>query len=209
MSTCPGLECCYPIFDSCESVFEPLTADNSCQIVCMEDTFDFSVNPTGGEGPYTYELVSGDIPPGLTWDPVTGSIVGTATQFGTFTFTIRITDLNQKSIELEYNIGVITIATVALDGYTIGVPYSFQLQGLGGSGVWRWEIVSGTLPDGLTMSDSGLITGTPTGNDPGTPVEIELELFDATCNSPQALGVLVDYDGNVLVDYDGNPIEAP
>jgi large repetitive protein len=44
----------------------------------------------------------------------------------------------------------------------VGQPVHLQLIALAGCDVYRWEIVNGALPDGLAMSSSGLITGTPT-----------------------------------------------
>jgi hypothetical protein len=43
----------------------------------------------------------------------------------------------------------------------VGQPYSLQLRALAGCDLYRWEIVNGTLPAGLSMSSSGQITGTP------------------------------------------------
>jgi putative Ig domain-containing protein len=44
----------------------------------------------------------------------------------------------------------------------VGQPVHLQLIALAGCDVYRWEIVNGALPDGLAMSSSGLVTGTPT-----------------------------------------------
>lgn len=44
----------------------------------------------------------------------------------------------------------------------VGQPYTLQLRALGGCDLYRWEIPNGSVPAGLTMSSSGLITGTPT-----------------------------------------------
>jgi hypothetical protein len=44
----------------------------------------------------------------------------------------------------------------------VGVPVNLQLLGLNGCNLYRWEYTNGTLPQGLSMSSSGLITGTPT-----------------------------------------------
>jgi hypothetical protein len=44
----------------------------------------------------------------------------------------------------------------------VGQPYTLQLRALGGCDLYRWEIPNGSIPAGLTMSSSGLITGTPT-----------------------------------------------
>jgi hypothetical protein len=49
---------------------------------------------------------------------------------------------------------------------TVGAAYSVQLQGEGGCGPalpYQYKILNGGLPAGLTLSSSGLISGTPTG----------------------------------------------
>jgi len=45
---------------------------------------------------------------------------------------------------------------------TLGVPYSHQMSAYGGTTPYTWSIWSGSLPPGLTLSSSGLISGTPT-----------------------------------------------
>lgn len=45
----------------------------------------------GGVGPYTWTLVSGTLPPGLTLNP-DGSITGTPTATGTFVFVVHVVD---------------------------------------------------------------------------------------------------------------------
>ena len=45
---------------------------------------------------------------------------------------------------------------------TVGQSVNLQLQALNGCDVYRWEITNGGLPPGLSMSSSGLVTGTPT-----------------------------------------------
>jgi hypothetical protein len=44
----------------------------------------------------------------------------------------------------------------------VGQPFSLQLRALAGCDQYRWEIVNGGLPPGLSMSSSGLVRGTPT-----------------------------------------------
>jgi len=46
-------------------------------------------------------------------------------------------------------------------GY-VNTPYSHQLSVYGGSGPYTWSIWAGSLPSGLSLSSSGLISGTPT-----------------------------------------------
>jgi large repetitive protein len=44
----------------------------------------------------------------------------------------------------------------------VGQPVQLQLIALAGCDIYRWEIVNGGLPAGLSMSSSGLVSGTPT-----------------------------------------------
>ena len=48
---------------------------------------------------------------------------------------------------------------------TVGQPYSKQLNGAGGCGPalpYQYKVISGNLPPGISLSSSGLASGTPT-----------------------------------------------
>ena len=51
-----------------------------------------TVTATGGTGPYTYAIIAGALPPGLTFNTTTGLISGTPTGTGTFSVTIQAQD---------------------------------------------------------------------------------------------------------------------
>jgi len=46
---------------------------------------------------------------------------------------------------------------------TIGVPYSQTLTASGGTTPYTWAVMSGSLPSGLSLSNAGVLSGTPTG----------------------------------------------
>ena len=61
----------------------------------------------------------------------------------------------------------ITITTASLPDWTVNVAYSQQLEADGGTGALTWTDKNGNLAGtGLTLSTSGLISGTPTSSGP-------------------------------------------
>ena len=56
----------------------------------------------------------------------------------------------------------LSVATAVLPQARVGRPYDTQLQAGGGTFARSWRVKSGALPDGLTLSSDGRITGTPT-----------------------------------------------
>lgn len=56
----------------------------------------------------------------------------------------------------------ITISPTSLPGGTVGVPYSETISASGGTAPYSFVVTSGSLPPGLTLSASGLLSGTPT-----------------------------------------------
>ncbi|MGH7538227.1 MAG: M6 family metalloprotease domain-containing protein [Gemmatimonadales bacterium] len=59
---------------------------------------------TGGSGTYTWQVVLGALPPGLTLG-ASGRITGTPSQTGTFTFTAQVTSGAQQA-QLEYSVTI-------------------------------------------------------------------------------------------------------
>ena len=54
--------------------------------------YSSSLVATGGCLPYTFSILSGALPPGLTLNPNTGAITGTPTNAGTFNYVAQVTD---------------------------------------------------------------------------------------------------------------------
>ncbi|GAW93281.1 Ig family protein, partial [Calderihabitans maritimus] len=55
----------------------------------------------------------------------------------------------------------LAITTAELPPAAEGQAYSAQLAAAGGVGSYTWSLVDGSLPDGLSLSSSGQISGTP------------------------------------------------
>jgi hypothetical protein len=122
------------------------------------------LSATGGTPPYTFAVESGPLPPGLSLDPASGTIFGTPTTGGTFTFGVLLTDKGVQQVHRSLTIVIgnsITISSGNLSG-TAGAAYSQTLTATGGAAPYTWSLASGNLPGGLTLSSTGVISGTPT-----------------------------------------------
>jgi hypothetical protein len=78
-----------------------------------------------------------------------------ATPFSSLTFATT----NDSWIVLDL---LLANANTALPNATVSVPYTQVLLEQGGVGPLTWTIASGSLPPGMNLSASGVITGTPT-----------------------------------------------
>ena len=65
-----------------------------------------SLSASGGVGPYTWTRTSGTLPTGLTLNS-TGTIIGTPTKRGTFTFSVKVTDAIAGFIAKQFTIKII------------------------------------------------------------------------------------------------------
>ena len=125
--------------------------------------YSASLAAAGGTGPYTYTIISGALPDGITLGE-DGSFSGSPLQSGTFIFTARAYDINMCYADKEYSIYVcpeIAVAPQSLVGGCSGTPLSIQLSATGATGAWTIAVTSGSLPPGTNLSSDGLLSGTP------------------------------------------------
>jgi len=125
-----------------------------------------TLTASGGTAPYAFAVTAGTLPTGLALNAATGAISGTPTASGTFAFTVTATDANAQSGSQAYSLAVavptLTIAPATLPAGDIGTAYSQTLTTTGGTAPYTYALDSGALPAGLTLSNAGVLSGTPT-----------------------------------------------
>jgi protocatechuate 3,4-dioxygenase beta subunit len=169
-------------------VISPSTLTNGV----VGTSYSASLNATGGSAPYVWSIVSGTLPPGLSLSS-TGLISGTPTQATTASFTVEARDafncVKTRLYTLAVNCPSISITPSSLSSAYYGTAYSQQLSATGGTGPYTWSVIAGSPPAGVTMSSSGLISGSPQVY--GT-ASFTVRTTDANnCSSTQSYSLLV------------------
>lgn len=133
---------------------------------------------------YWWEFINGGLPQGLTMSS-SGLVSGTPTATGSTEPWVQVHDLtaamggppwcggdNKSQRQFVFNVAPgLSIQQQSVPGGTINQPYSLQFTALsvtnlnpvqGSPAQPTWSIKSGSLPAGVTLSSSGLLSGTPT-----------------------------------------------
>jgi Putative Ig domain len=143
------------------------------------------------------------LPPGLSINPNTGTIVGTPTKAGTYTFAVSLTDnafvpLTVTSDQFTVIINpatTLTINSTVLPNATVGTVYGpTSLQASGGTPPYSWSLPANSLPPGLSFNTtSGQIFGTPTqaGVFSFFPTVTDSTIPPQTFTSPQSKPVTI------------------
>ena len=125
--------------------------------------YSYTLAAGSSSGTLVWQIVSGDLPAGLTLNRSTGTIAGTPTLAETFTFTVEASSGGQsdrKSFTVTIS-PVLMITTGSLPSGKKDTAYSYTLA-LNTSESADWSVISGTLPEGLSLDrSSGEISGIP------------------------------------------------
>ena len=128
--------------------------------------YQTTISSSGGLAPYTFSVSAGNLPAGLSLAASTGVISGTPTTAGSGTFTIHVADAETPTVAASqaYTVTVIptlSVSTSSLPAANIGVNYTTSLVATGGVTPYTFAVTTGALPTGLTLSSTGVISGTP------------------------------------------------
>jgi hypothetical protein len=144
---------------------------------------------SGGEGPYTWSQVSGQLPPGLALassgapGQTDNVLTGTPTTAGTYVFTMQVTDTlgdtasGQVSITINPRppLKISEPSAAAGPAGTVGTTYTgIGFAATGGQTPYTWTVATGQVPPGLAIHTPSsyqrhtfpgadiILTGTPT-----------------------------------------------
>jgi hypothetical protein len=173
---------------------------------------DFSqqIEATGGLGGYTFALTAGDLPTGLTLS-ADGLVSGTPTATGVAYFTITATDgdgrTGARQFSIQLNPTPLVLLPYTLPGATKGTPYVATMAVANGVAPYVFSSVPANLPPGLTLSPTGVLSGTPTASGTfsfsivahdsvtGTGPNFGVQGFTMTVTDPATVGQDSDGDG--------------
>jgi uncharacterized protein (TIGR03437 family) len=139
--------------------------------------YGYSFNVVGGPSPFGWGLAGGSPPPGIQafdlTDPSVRTVSGTPTSTGTFTFTVQVQDHAQNLATKDFSLTInppLAITTAAgLPGGVNGTAYAQIIGVSGGTPPYTFSLANG--PPGLSIDPkTGLLSGTPTGAGPFSPV---------------------------------------
>ena len=132
------------------------------------DLTDYGSDPDGSSASVDFEVVSGSLPAGLRLD--NEDIFGTPTVAGSGSVTVRATDLDGLTSDLTINWTVSaaywawSLPGDAFSGQAdqpFG-PYDLSTYGVAGESDHIIDFSATGLPTGLTLTDTGTLSGTPT-----------------------------------------------
>lgn len=129
---------------------------------------------SGGQTPYTWTLTGGSLPPGLSLQ-TNGIISGTPTLASgvtypnTYNFSVKVTDsqtptaaFNTLGTSIIIN-PALSFPSATLPSVVVGNNYLATVAAAGGISPYTYNVVFGSLPDGLTLTSSGTTAGTISG----------------------------------------------
>jgi hypothetical protein len=174
------------------AVIQALTAVTQTFRATTGVTFSQSLVATGGTSPYTWAIASGSLPPGLF---LTGqTISGTPTAAGQYSLVLNVADATGLTASALYSISVtqqlsIPLLATSVPNATSGLSYAAVLSAFGGTPPYIWSISSGSLPPGLSLSTTGVISGLPAGTGSYTFTAVVVDSASQTANKAYTIQV--------------------
>ncbi len=149
----------------CAPTIEPASPLPSSDVSLFYPPVTFTLSHC--PGPFTFSIAAvgyssaNALPPGMSLNNAV--LGGTPTAAGTFNFVLTATGPNQSQAQMQYAITIHPLPTVTtaapLPSGTLGALYSQQIAATGGVPPYTFSMDAN--PPGISISRSGLLSGTP------------------------------------------------
>lgn len=189
---------------------EPLTVvTRSISSAVVGQEYTFALVATGGASTSSLAWSATGLPDGIAIDN-RGVLAGTPEVAGTSTVTVTVSNgtemaMRNLTFEVRNNAGLLIVPQV-LPTAMFDAAYSAQLTSTGGLEPIIWTLATGSLPAGLGLSTSGLISGTPLEAGRFTVV---VEARDSTSGNPardaNTFEIVVVDDGGLTISTTSLP----
>jgi hypothetical protein len=165
----------------------------------------------GGLTPYTWSITQGSLPAGLKLHAATGVISGTPTSGSGSTFTAEVSDAQNPpataSATFSLSANTVTVSSPGDQTTIAGTAVSLQIAASDSAAGQALTYSATGLPAGLSISNSGLISGTPTT--PG-PYNVTVTATDGTgVSGSAAFTWTVNPAGNTVTVTNPGSIRRP
>jgi hypothetical protein len=168
-----------------------ITSPSPLLPAALGQSYSQSLVATGGFSPYTWALISGALPTGLSISP-TGVISGTPEAAGASTFSLKVTDTAGGSATQTFSISVISVSALSRFG---------ALSHIAAGGWWDTTITvinTSTVPAAISVvfrSDNGTALSLP----------FKLTQQTATQGTGSSVNALVNPTSGVLIETGALP----
>jgi len=107
-----------------------ITSERTLPRAVLSGNYEVKLAATGGVPPLTWEVIAGSLPPGLSLDPVSGTISGVPTALGLYRFAVEVSDSDDPADTRSREFAIAVIAALAVE----------------------WKRVPAVTPDGISGS---------------------------------------------------------
>lgn len=160
--------------------------------------YSATVRGAEGAGPFTFTLIQGSLPSGMTYDAASSRITGATEVAGSYPLLFRLQDsggsLGDAAVTLVVRaaaVPTLTFSGAALPEGRVNEAYRFSLSSSGGTAPYRYMLIGGSLPAGVALSSEGVIAGTPTQSGSFSPVVRSTDANGTTAQATFTLNIRV------------------
>ncbi|TDU70684.1 putative Ig domain-containing protein [Prosthecobacter fusiformis] len=145
---------------------QPLDVSTPSALVggSVGETYFKSLEAIEGKPVYEWTVIGGTLPDGLSLSSA-GVISGRPTFAGIFNFIVQAADKTPTAVSKSFTIVIAKIPLAITNSSQLPdagqhAPYALNFTANGGTAPYTWTVASGSLPAGMSLSNSGVLSGT-------------------------------------------------